>query len=130
MKREALVEHWRETASRDYVTMQHLFDSGDYHWCLFMAHLVIEKLLKACYVRHVGAQPPRIHDLLRLAELANIKPDSEQRHALDKLTTFNIAARYPDVKQRFYQTATKRFSATQMQVVERMCEWLHKILAK
>ena len=47
MQRDELVQYWMETADRDHVTMQHLYESGDYNWCLFIGHLVIEKLLKA-----------------------------------------------------------------------------------
>ncbi|MCG8603545.1 HEPN domain-containing protein, partial [bacterium] len=31
--------------------MEHLFEKEDYHWALYIGHLVIEKLLKAYYVK-------------------------------------------------------------------------------
>ena len=34
----------------------------------------------------------------------------EQKDLLDEVTTFNIKARYPDYKGRFYKKATKRFA--------------------
>jgi len=63
-----LISFWIDTAEKDYKTMLNLFLSKDYHWSLFMGHLVIEKLLKALYIKNVDTNVPRINDLLRLAE--------------------------------------------------------------
>ena len=52
--------------------MESLYDEGHHVWALFVAHLVIEKLLKAHYVWNVDNNPPLIHHLLRLAEQAHI----------------------------------------------------------
>ncbi len=56
-------------AEKDHQTMKHLYASGDYHWSLFLGHLVIEKLLKGLLVAHQaeGVNIPRSHDLLLLA---------------------------------------------------------------
>ena len=40
MTQEELVFYWRESALKDYGTMEHLFASKDYHWALFIGHLV------------------------------------------------------------------------------------------
>ncbi|MCL4514293.1 MAG: HEPN domain-containing protein [Firmicutes bacterium] len=68
MEKRELVEYWLDMAEKDYQTMKHLYASGDYHWSLFLGHLVIEKLLKALFVAHQaeGANIPRSHDLLLL----------------------------------------------------------------
>ncbi len=50
MTREELIQYWIATSDRDYQTMENLFKSKDYHWALFLGHLVIEKLLKAYYL--------------------------------------------------------------------------------
>ncbi|MBM7582722.1 HEPN domain-containing protein [Caldicoprobacter guelmensis] len=72
MDKKELIRYWVDTALRDYNTMLHLYETGDYHWSLFIGHLVIEKLIKAIYVKNVSDNPPRIHDLSRLAEKALI----------------------------------------------------------
>ncbi len=88
--------------------MINLYNSKDFHWSLFMGHLVIEKLLKAIYIKntHDDNQPPRIHDLLLLAKRAKVNPSENQQDQLDMITTFNISARYPDYKYRFYKKCT------------------------
>lgn len=72
MDNAACTRYWKEAAERDHEAMRHLFENKDYHWSLFMGHLVIEKLLKAYYTKNKSDQPPFIHDLLRIAEKANL----------------------------------------------------------
>ena len=76
------------------------------------------------------ALAPRTHDLLRLAEAAGLNLNEDQRRNLDRLTTFNIQARYTDMKQAFYRKATREFTASQMAVVEEMRAWLLKKLSR
>lgn len=49
MKKDDYIGYWRTTADNDFNTMLNLYNSKDYHWSLFIGHLVIEKLLKALY---------------------------------------------------------------------------------
>lgn len=72
MQKQELVAYWLDTAEKDYQAMKHLYASRDYHWSLFMGHLVIERLLKALFVAYhdEGMGVPHSHDLLLLAEKA------------------------------------------------------------
>ncbi|SHD76262.1 HEPN domain-containing protein [Schnuerera ultunensis] len=80
-----------------------------------MGHLVIEKPLKAIYVKNVDNNPPRIHNLLRLAEKAQIYTTEEQKDILDLVTTFNINTRYPDYKQSFYKKCDYDFTKSNIE---------------
>lgn len=31
MEKQELIDYWVQTSENDYLTMQHLYDSGDYH---------------------------------------------------------------------------------------------------
>ena len=53
----------------------------------------------------------RIHDLLRLSERAGLNPSDEQKDFMDLITSFNIAARYPDYKQSFYKKCTPEYTS-------------------
>ena len=46
-----IIRFWMESSDQNYETMQHLMLSKDYAWALFLGHLVIEKILKAHYVK-------------------------------------------------------------------------------
>lgn len=57
--------------------MIHLYDSKDHHWSLFIGHLVIERLLKACIVKETWKHAPFIHDLTKLALQTGIQFSEE-----------------------------------------------------
>jgi len=82
-----------------------------------MGHLVIEKLLKALYVKVKGEFPPMIHDLRRICEKMGMELDVQQVILFDSISRFNINARYDDYKQSFYQLCTDDFTN----------EWIEKI---
>lgn len=119
-----VIKYWKETAEKDYNTMIHLYDSKDYHWSLFIGHLVIEKLLKALYVKNIDDNVPRIHDLLRLADKAKIETTEEEKDLLDLITTFNISGRYPDYKQGFYKKCNQEFTKNNIEKIKELREWL------
>ncbi len=126
MEKEDLVLFWINSSDRDYLTMKHLCDKKDYHWALFIGHLVIEKLLKAYYVKKVDNQLPYIHNLLRLAEKTNLRLSEEQKDLLVTVTSFNIRARYDDYKLEFYKTCTKEYSKIWINEIERFREWIKR----
>lgn len=55
---EKTVNHWISRSEKDFETMNHLYKSKDYHWSLFIGHLVIERLLKACVVKRTKTHAP------------------------------------------------------------------------
>jgi HEPN domain-containing protein len=89
-----------------------VYEKRDYNWALFLGHLVIEKLLKAYFVKHIDTQPPFIHNLLRLAEKTDVKLTEQQKNFLVTVTAFYIRARYDDYKLAFYKTCAKEYTET------------------
>ena len=130
MNKEDLVKYWIDSSDKDFKTMQHLFEKKDYNWSLFIGHLVLEKLLKAYYMKNTDKQPPFIHDLLRLAEKSELKLNQEQKDVLDTITTFNINARYDDYKLQFYKMCTKEFTEKWINEIKGLREWIKKQLLK
>lgn len=130
LTRDEIVAYWIASSEQDYGTMQNLYVSKDYHWSLFVGQLVLEKLLKAVYVERVNVEVPRIHDLLRISEKAGLKPSDEQADFMDLITSFNIAARYPDYKQSFYKKCTPEFTSMSITAIKELREWLLTILEK
>ncbi len=70
---DKIVQYWIDTSEKDYQTMQTLLISGDYSWAMFLGHLVLEKLLKAHYVKNQRKHALFTHDLLRIATNAGLK---------------------------------------------------------
>ncbi len=119
-----IARNWLDSAEQNYSTMQHLIKSKDYSWALFLGHLVIEKTLKAIYVRRFQKHAIFTHDLLRLASKIGLELSEEQQDWLDKITTFNLNARYDNYKQDFYKLCTKDFSAVWVDRIVTLKQWL------
>ncbi len=130
MTKEELVEYWVSSSDIDFKTMENLVKSKDYLWALFVGHLVIEKLLKAYYVKTVDDNPPWMHQLLRLAEKTDLSMTEEQKDDLLLITTFNINVRYPDYKHEFYRKCTKEYTETNIGKIKELRLWLKKQVLK
>lgn len=128
MDKKAIIKYWVDTSDRDYKTMENLFDSRDYHWGLFVGHLVLEKLLKAIYVQNIDTNPPRIHDLVRLAEKCNVHVNDKMLDKLEVITRFNLNVRYPDYQQEFYKICTKEFSLEALKSINEVRLWLQSLV--
>jgi len=127
---EKVASHWIESSDNDFKTMNNLFRSKDYHWSLFMGHLVIEKLLKALHVKSLKKHPPFIHDLRRIAEEANLTLTEDQIVFFDTVTRFNIKARYDDYKLDFYKKCTKDFAKQWLVKIKEHRKWIKESLLK
>lgn len=93
---EKHVEFWRNGAREDWEVGAGLVRDGRTRHGLFFVHLAIEKALKALVCRKTAEVPPRIHNLVKLAELAGLQPDRCQLDLLGEMNEFNMAGRYPD----------------------------------
>lgn len=93
---DAAARHWAEQARYDLDTARAMFGSGRYLYVLFCCQQAVEKMLKARIAALSGELPPRIHHLVRLAELAGVTPTEERSDFLRELSAYYIQARYPD----------------------------------
>ena len=128
MEKEEIIKYWIDTSDRDYQTLEHLFQMGDYHWGLFLGHLTLEKLIKALFVKRTGDYPPRIHDLVRLAEKSGIKVSEEMLVNLELITRFNLSIRYPDYQQEIYRICNKEYSYNVLKSIDEARAWLKKLI--
>ena len=70
MDKPEIIRHWMNTAERDWQSIGLLFKGKQFVHALFFCHLVIEKLLKAHWVKdNEENTPPRIHDLEHLSAI-------------------------------------------------------------
>lgn len=118
------IDYWLKSAAHDMEAAETLFQNCRYDWCLFIGHLVIEKVLKAFYVRDKQEIPPKIHNLVRLAENTGLSFTDEQLALLADINDFNIETRYPDLKFKFYQICTREFTEEQFSKIKETYQWL------
>ncbi|MBE2189046.1 MAG: HEPN domain-containing protein [Desulfobulbaceae bacterium] len=124
MKKDDYIDYWVQIASYDLATAENLFMTGDYHWCLYIGHLSLEKLLKAVFSQKHEVTPPKTHDLLKLAKLVDLKLTEEQAIFYNRVNDFNIEARYPDEKLNFYKIATKEFTEKNFSRIKEEFKWI------
>jgi HEPN domain-containing protein len=89
--------HWRSGADEDWAVAMELIGHDKIRHGLFIAHLALEKTLKAHVCRATGELAPRIHNLVRLAEIAGLKLSEEQVDLLADVNEFNIESRYSEM---------------------------------
>jgi HEPN domain-containing protein len=119
------IAYWIESAENDLQAANNLFDSGNYDWCLFLGHLVLEKCLKAVYIKSTeNIIPPKIHNLSRLVDLSNLSPDIEIERFLVMANKFHIEGRYPEFKTEFYKTCTKEYAESNFIKIKEVYQWL------
>ena len=112
-----IVKYWKDSSDRDFETMKGLVRLKKYPESLFFGHMVLEKILKALVVKHTKEHAPRIHDLLRLSQLAGLKIKTQDEDYLDIINSFNIEARYPDYKMSFYKRCTVQYSKKYSEII-------------
>ena len=51
---EKHIEYWLTASEKDWASAQNLFQSKEFVYCLFLAHLCVEKLLKGLIVKRTS----------------------------------------------------------------------------
>ncbi len=128
MTKKEKIFYWLKSAEHDLDTAIALYDKSKYDWCLFMGHLVLEKILKAFWVRDSKKEVPFTHNLVELVKGTKIKLTDEQKEWLANINSFNIQARYPDYKFNFYKLCTKEFTSKRFDEIKEFYQWLRSQL--
>ena len=111
MQKKELIQFWLKSAEDDLKVCVSLFEEQHFDLCLFIGHLVLEKVLKAFWLNeHFPNPQPRIHNLAKLAEQAPLALTDTQKIFLLKVNEFYLQARYPEEKQEFSRICTAEFA--------------------
>lgn len=127
MTKDEHISYWLETAQHDLDTAEALFKVKKYDACLFFGHLVLEKTLKALWVKSNKEEkfPPKIHNLLKLASQTNARLNKEQKAFLGLVDTFHLETRYPDYRMAFYKQCTQDFTDKNLSQIKELYQCLH-----
>ena len=128
--KDKLIRYWTDSSDDDFDTMIAMFEKNKFNWSLFVGHLMIEKLLKALYVKINNDYPPFFHNLLRLAEKCNLEINEEQKLFLITVTAFNINARYDDYKMSFQKKCTQEFTSQWIENLKNNRQWIKKLIVQ
>ena len=119
------IDYWVTSSDEDFAAAKSLLEKGHLRHSLFFAHLAIEKMLKALVTKRTKDIPPRIHNLVRLAEIADLKLDQEQELSLREFGVYQLQGRYPDSEE---VSLGSSFAKQEISRARRMLSWLKKRL--
>ncbi len=115
------IAYWRDGAKEDWDVASQLVNGGKTRHGMFFAHLALEKLLKAHICKKTGKLAPKIHNLVQLAEIAELRLKPQDIDTLAEMNEFNLEGRYPIT---FVSPPTKKESQEYMKKAQVIFEWL------
>ena len=115
------IQYWKNSSQEDIAAAESLLEKGHLRHCMFFAHLTLEKALKAHVTKVTRQVPPRIHNLIRLAEMAEVSLDDKQIEFLREFGVYQLEGRYPDSEQI---TLDKPFVKSEFEKVKDFTGWL------
>jgi HEPN domain-containing protein len=125
MTEDKIVRNWIERASYDLETAKSMLEAERYLYVGFFCQQAIEKLLKA-KITQSGTEPPYIHNLIRLAEIAGIFNDltEHQKDILGELTIHAVQSRYGDFEGDISEVLNPIEAEDLLQKTKELFEWL------
>lgn len=124
------VEYWMDLSDYDFDTANAMLQTKRYLYVGFMCHQSVEKILKAVLCSKNEALPPKIHNLLRLAEIADLLRlmDDKQKKTLYLLNPLNIDSRYPSYKDTLLSQLTEERCIEIINLTKELILWIKKQL--
>jgi HEPN domain-containing protein len=119
------IRYWKNSSREDLDAAWSLLEKKHLRHCLFFAHLALEKVIKAHVTHKTRQVPPRIHNLMRLAEIAEIALDENQIEFLREFGVYQLEGRYPDSEQI---ALNESFVRSELDKVKDLFEWLTRPL--
>lgn len=119
------IEYWINSAEEDLSTSELLIHERRILHGLFFCHLVIEKAIKAHYVKSTEEIAPRSHNLIYLSDKAGLSLDEEIQIFLGILMKYQLEGRYPDYNPTLpdYNKVLEYYNKT-----KELYQWLKKKL--
>lgn len=119
---------WAERAIYDLDTARAMLESKRYLYVLFCCQQAVEKMLKAIIAKRSQELPPRLHQLVRLAERAQVPLNDEQADFLRELSTHYIQSRYPEEIEDISSQVSVQHARQVVEKTEEIVRWLQSIL--
>jgi HEPN domain-containing protein len=129
LEKKEHISYWIEQAEDDWEAVDALYQNKKYLQALFFAHLVIEKLCKACWVRDNESNiPPKTHNLVYLLSQTKIDVPDDLNELMLNINRFQLEGRYPDYVSKMYRICNKDFTTSLLERINELRIWLLKNL--
>lgn len=131
MTKSDYINYWKVTAEEDWEVMKILFEKKKYLQSLFFGHLVLEKLLKAHWVKdNLSDLPPKTHNLIRLSSQTQLELSEDEIDFFDTMTGYQMEGRYPDYQLKVHLNLKKPKVEELLKEINRIRTWLNNQLDK
>jgi HEPN domain-containing protein len=121
-------EQWAAQARYDLDTARAMLAGGRYLYVLFCCQQAVEKMLKAIIAERTGECPPRLHNLLALADRAGVVVDNHRTALFENLTQFYIQSRYAEDFAALSRGIDRPASEVVLRQAEEVLIWLKSML--
>ncbi len=118
------VQRWFDGSRYDLDTAQAMLRAERYLYVLFCCQQATEKHLKGLIVARQDQMPPKIHDLLRLSELAGMANNPDQQRLLGNLNGYYIETRYPEEVSSLAEQLSRETAEQCLTGVREYLDWL------
>jgi len=115
------VLYWKNSSQEDLDAAGSLLEKKHLRHSMFFAHLALEKAIKAHVTIKTQQVPPRIHNLMRLAEMTDLVLDDTQTDFVREFGVYQLEGRYPDSEQI---DLNESFVRSELDKVKGLFEWL------
>ncbi len=129
MTKQEHIAYWVKTAGDDWDAIQKMYKVKTYIHALFFAHLVLEKLLKAHWIKdNEGNTPPKIHNLVVLVHKTKLKLEDDDMIFLDRMNDLQLEGRYPEYITNVYKIYKRKETGLILEQVDKIRKCLLKNL--
>ena len=119
------IEYWKKSSDEDFAAAKTLLENGHLRHSFFFARLAIEKILKGHVTKKTGDITPRLHNLIGLAGIAEIKLSPKKEQFLREFGMHQLEGLYPDFEQA---PISMEYAQEELKKAEKIYEWLKKTL--
>lgn len=125
------VAYWLDLAEYDLDTAKAMLETKRFLYVGFMCHQAIEKTLKAYYQLVKNELPIKTHNLRLLCKEVGLTAvlSEEQRGFLRTLEPMNIEARYPEYKERLFQSLKHERCVEILKNTKELHAWIKEALS-
>jgi HEPN domain-containing protein len=123
---QRIIDNWLSLAEYDLATAQDMLKAKRYLYVAFMCQQAIEKILKACYVKHHTSTPPYTHNLLRLVAELPCKADMDAKalEFLETLNSYYIESRYTEDIEELSKVLTGAQAVLVLKSTQELFGWI------
>lgn len=116
-------------AENDLGAAEALKAAGYYGHAMFWAHLVLEKLSKAVWIKNnKNSEYPHIHNLIKLLKEAKVDLSKDQIILFSDMNQFQSKGRYAEELSIRERTVTKELADLYFEKIKIQIQWLKNLL--